>query len=101
MIVLADACRKELDACTDDARLPILNEYDSFTVNLVMNPAKSGRFKNCSVSFSSMENTLAWHLKGRETDLIGVDFLETSQVSMYQYIPAAQSNHSSVSSNFG
>lgn len=63
--------------------------------------AKDGRFKSCSVSFSLMEGALPWHLKERETDLIGAYFLETNQAPMYQYNPVAQSNHSSVSSNFG
>jgi hypothetical protein len=46
------------------------------------------RFDNCSVSYSLMEKAKPWHLKERETDLIGSYFLETKTPPVFQYNPS-------------
>ncbi len=75
LVEIAEACRKEADACTMDERLwpdarrllrarPILRAYDAFTVDeLVLNPA----------SVQPLEATDAWLL--HEYDAITVDLV--------------------------
>ncbi len=84
----------------DSTGIVYLGESNQLSSRLASH-AKDARFRSCSVSFSLIKSALPWHLKERETDLIGAFFLETNQSPMFQYKPLAQSNPSSVSSNFG